>query len=303
MEKYSYEKLEGEARTQRLIELMGDTRTEEIKPATGFLVEFATNGEKFFAIKKERNFFILAESKIPYSTNPDEYEYIGIENGRLKYKENNINSAQKVLRFMCESVYGGEFKFLEAKEFSKVNSLKEHFEHKKFLLLKEQEEKAAVAAATQPETAPEVAPQAEDDLDLDNLLEEDPIEQIKSMTGKVAYLIRENLNEVSSDTTKWILKSMISALDVSLVDMETRKEICRDILKAEPKSTQAEETPEMPEMPETPETSEVATKTNPVAESAKKVAKEMAIKESVTYKAKDLKNLKNGLVSSDKYFS
>lgn len=297
MQKYSYEKLEGKERNNRLLELMGDLSENETKnPLTGFLVEIATNGKQFYAIKKEKNHFVISESKVPYSTNPDDYQYIGLNDGRAKYKESNINAAQKVLKFICESINGDEFKYLDAKNFENIEPLKEYFEHKE--LIKEQEQ--TQAPVSKPEQPAQPQQPSEDDLELDDLLQDDPIEEIKSMAGKLAYLVRENVKELSPDTTKWMLKSIISASDVGSIDMDTRREMCKDMLKATPKSQgPVDATPEISE-PTEPKRQE---KLNPVTEAINSIVKEKKINESLTVKVGEIKKQQKGLVSSSKYFS
>ena len=68
----------------------------------------------------------------------------------------------------------------------------------------------------------------EDDEDLD--LEEDPIKDIQRMTGKLGQKIRDT-EDLSSDTMKWVAKSVIAALDLENMDDTDKKDIIRAIKK------------------------------------------------------------------------
>ena len=68
----------------------------------------------------------------------------------------------------------------------------------------------------------------ESDEDLD--LEDDPIKSIQKMTGKLGQKLRDT-PDVSSDMSKWVAKSVISALDLEQMDAEDKKDIIRAIKK------------------------------------------------------------------------
>ena len=72
----------------------------------------------------------------------------------------------------------------------------------------------------------------ETDLDLggdDELSDEDdPIKSIQKMTGKLGQKIRDT-EDLSSDTMKWVAKSVLSALDLDGMDNEDKKDLIRTI--------------------------------------------------------------------------
>ena len=78
------------------------------------------------------------------------------------------------------------------------------------------------------ETGDEESTEEESDEDLD--LEDDPIKSIQKMTGKLGQKLRDT-EDVSSDMSKWVAKSVISALDLDQMDAEDKKDIIRAIKK------------------------------------------------------------------------
>jgi uncharacterized protein YfkK (UPF0435 family) len=77
----------------------------------------------------------------------------------------------------------------------------------------------------------------EDDEDYD--LEDDPIKDIQRMTGKLGQKIRDT-EDLSSDTMKWVAKSVISALDLENMDSNDKRDIIRSIKKGKNKSSDEE---------------------------------------------------------------
>jgi len=67
-----------------------------------------------------------------------------------------------------------------------------------------------------------------DDEELDD--EEDSIKSIQRLTGKLGQKIRDT-EDISSDMSKWVAKSVISALDLDQMDSEDKKDIIRAIKK------------------------------------------------------------------------
>jgi hypothetical protein len=74
----------------------------------------------------------------------------------------------------------------------------------------------------------EESTEEESDEDLD--LEDDPIKSIQKITGKLGQKLRDT-PDVSSDMSKWVAKSVISALDLDQMDAEDKKDIIRAIKK------------------------------------------------------------------------
>lgn len=79
-----------------------------------------------------------------------------------------------------------------------------------------------------------------DDLEGDDLGgDEDPIKGIQKMTGKLGQKIRDT-EDLSSDTMKWVAKSIISALDLDAMDNEDKKDIIRAVKKKEQEGSDEE---------------------------------------------------------------
>jgi len=83
-----------------------------------------------------------------------------------------------------------------------------------------------------------------DDLDLeggdDELSDEDdPIKSIQKMTGKLGQKIRDT-EDISSDMSKWVAKSVLSALDLDGMDNEDKKDLIRTIKNDEAEGSDEE---------------------------------------------------------------
>ena len=72
--------------------------------------------------------------------------------------------------------------------------------------------------------------EGDEDLDMESDGEEDTIKSIQKMTGKLGQKIRDT-EDLSSDTMKWVAKSVLSALDLDQMDNEDKKDIIRTIKK------------------------------------------------------------------------
>lgn len=78
-----------------------------------------------------------------------------------------------------------------------------------------------------------------EDSDEDLSDEDDPIKGIQKMTGKLGQKIRDT-EDLSSDTMKWVAKSIISALDLDAMDSEDKKDIIRAVKKDEDEGSDEE---------------------------------------------------------------
>jgi hypothetical protein len=80
--------------------------------------------------------------------------------------------------------------------------------------------------------------ETDEDLDLESD-SEDNIKDIQKLTGKLGQKLRDT-EDVSSDLSKWVAKSVISALDLDLMDSEDKKDIIRAIKKKGKEDSDAE---------------------------------------------------------------
>ena len=78
----------------------------------------------------------------------------------------------------------------------------------------------------------------DEDLDLEDD-SEDNIKDIQKLTGKLGQKIRDT-EDLSSDTMKWVAKSVISALDLDIMDSEDKKDIIRAVKKKSKEDSDAE---------------------------------------------------------------
>ena len=78
-----------------------------------------------------------------------------------------------------------------------------------------------------------------DDLGDEDMEDDDPIKGIQKMTGKLGQKIRDT-EDLSSDTMKWVAKSIISALDLDMMDNEDKKDIIRAVKKKEDEGSDEE---------------------------------------------------------------
>jgi len=80
--------------------------------------------------------------------------------------------------------------------------------------------------------------ETDEDLDLEDD-SEDNIKDIQKLTGKLGQKIRDT-EDLSSDTMKWVAKSVISALDLDIMDSEDKKDIIRAVKKKSKEDSDAE---------------------------------------------------------------
>ena len=78
--------------------------------------------------------------------------------------------------------------------------------------------------------------ESDEDLDLDS---DDHIKSIQRLTGKLGQKLRDT-EDLSSDTMKWVTKSIISALDLDQMDGEDKKDIIRAIKKKDEEGSDEE---------------------------------------------------------------
>jgi len=81
--------------------------------------------------------------------------------------------------------------------------------------------------------------ETDQDFDMDDT-GDDSIKKIQKMTGKLGQKLRDT-EDLSSDTMKWVAKSVLSALDLDEMDNEDKKDIIRTIKKKKGEESSDEE--------------------------------------------------------------
>jgi hypothetical protein len=87
------------------------------------------------------------------------------------------------------------------------------------------------------ETEGDVDTEEDEDYDLES--EDDPIKSIQKMTGKLGQKLRDT-EDISSDMSKWVAKSVLSALNLEEMDGDDKKDLIRTIKKKKDKGTEEE---------------------------------------------------------------
>jgi uncharacterized protein YfkK (UPF0435 family) len=88
------------------------------------------------------------------------------------------------------------------------------------------------------ESTEDTEEETDEDLDLEDE-GEDSIKYIQKMTGKLGQKLRDT-EDLSSDTMKWVAKSVLSALDLDQMDSEDKKDIIRTVKKKKEESSDEE---------------------------------------------------------------
>ena len=233
---------------KRMIGLMGIKKpiNEGASNSNLELTKKSPNG-KFYAITKENKKYFIKES-----VDGINYDYIGGLGNKTKNQYNSYEEATKRLNIMFED-FNRSYGIQENNDILSSDLITE----KKFVLKsKKKKSKPAeeVSFGTEEsggdnefdfggdEEETEEGDEEEefdfggdeeeteegDDEDLD--LEDDPIKDIQRMTGKLGQKIRDT-EDLSSDTMKWVAKSVISALDLENMDNSDKKDIIRAIKK------------------------------------------------------------------------
>ena len=245
------EKLPVDQKVKRIMEIANYSRYTESNDETDVEYSIRATNKKVYGIVRENSTYIIKEGK-----NVDSLEYIG----GLENSNNN--------RFKS---YGAALKRLNL-VISESNKLSGN--HRGLSLYGEQEETFVLKTPEAPEAPEEettddldfsmddeTVDSGEDDLDfsMDDETEEGgeeedvevsgeidveggplPIKTIQKLTGKLGQKLREVDEEIDSDTIKYVLNSIISAVDISKLSSEDIEDI-QDKLESDDEMDYTEE--------------------------------------------------------------
>jgi hypothetical protein len=236
------ELLQGKEKHERLIELMGIKKSiNESKKVvdSGDYIIHAADGKSYGIFKENKNFFLKYSNK--HTNDSNDFEYIGGLVRKTKELHESYSEAFKRLNIMISDInqkYG-------------VKNAKSLFEaDKQYVLQPEQptteapESTPTNAADAQPtvDSAPvQTEPSVGGDVD-----ENDPVKLIQSLTGKLGQSLRDNMqNEevVNNQMIKYVLNSMISAVDLNKLTPEDKEGLNNKILGKEEEQPNQEVNP------------------------------------------------------------
>lgn len=253
------ELLQGKEKQNRLIELMGIKKTvnESKKPINNedYIIH-AADGKSYGVFRENKNFFVKFSNN--HTNNPEDFEYIGGLVRKTKELHESYSDALKRLNVMISDInqkYG-------------VKNAKSLFEADKQYMLQPETPTTETPVSTpttdisQPinsdNTDTTSIPNTPNNGDVD---ENDPVKLIQSLTGKLGQSLRDNMqNEdvVNNQMIKYVLNSVISAVDLTKLTPEDKEELSNKILGKEEQpavDNQNTEQPTQTPSPNTPEQS------------------------------------------------
>lgn len=286
------EKLQGMDKINRMIQI---ARYNEHKPNPineNKSLEYSksfSNGQKYHIVK-ETNGYVIKKGN---GLNESNLEYIEPLKGRKYYS--SYSQALKRLNIMAKDINSSEGYMRNLSLFESESEVEDRYFLKSDNGETTEQEDPAAAVATPPSPAPDVAPAPDmvpspdmggepelDDMEDEDMGDEDEekvtFKDIQKLTGKLGQKIRTFMddedNEMSSKDIKYVINSILSALDLDALEDEDLESI---IAKLEGEEEGEEEGPEGEEGPEevpTPETgvSPEAVPTPPVAPEGGEVA-------------------------------
>lgn len=275
------EKLDGIDKINRIIEISRykENMPNSINEDKSIEYKITLSDGKNYQIEKEKNGYII---KRTISESNNEYDYLEPMKNRKYYS--SYSQAFKRLNLIAKEVNTNEGYDRNISLFyeSETDEAKKYFLKVKSneqsepipgvdTSIEEQVSPEAVPApapvastpAPAPEVAPEVAPEEVDlpepemDLDGEDTEEEKvTIKTIQKLTGKLAQKLRafssDNEEEMSSNDIKYVINSVLSALDLNSLEDDDRDEIIGKFEGEESKEDMDIESPEKPEYePET----------------------------------------------------
>jgi hypothetical protein len=240
------ELLQGQEKHNRLIELMGIKKTvNESKKSVNnedYIIH-AADGKSYGIFRENKNFFVKYSNK--HTENINEFEYIGGLVRKTKELHESYSEAFKRLNVMISDInqkYG-------------VKNAKSLFEADKQYML-QPEAPTSESPSSTPTTdvgiptpeSPATTPPINGEVD-----ENDPVKLIQSLTGKLGQSLRDNMqNEevVNNQMIKYVLNSVISAVDLTKLTPEDKEALNNKILGNEEQTATPEGAPTETPSPE-----------------------------------------------------
>jgi hypothetical protein len=248
------ELLQGKEKHNRLIELMGIKKTvNESKKSVNSedYIIHAADGKSYGIFRENKNFFV--KYAIKHTEDANDFEYIGGLVRKTKELHESYSEAFKRLNVMIGDInqkYG-------------VKNPKSLFEADKQYMLQPETPtfEAPASAPTTDAGVPSSAPDASLDMPPadaspavgDSTDENDPVKMIQSLTGKLGQSLRDNMqNEevINNQMIKYVLNSVLSALDLNKLTPEDKEELNNKILGKEEQPAAPEGAPTEIQSPE-----------------------------------------------------
>ena len=224
---------------QRMRELMGNRKpiNESKSLSTVELIKKSPNGKYYGVIRENKKYFIKE------SNDGSNFDFIGGVGNKTKNQFESYEQAVRRLNLMLESSDVLTPDLIEEKKF--VIKTKKKSEPKSTDTFDfggdkgEEEIPDFNLGGNESDKELDFGDDFEDnesdkELDFGGDSEEDlsdkddPIKSIQKMTGKLGQKIRDT-EDLSSDTMKWVAKSILSALDLEGMDNEDKKDLIRTI--------------------------------------------------------------------------
>lgn len=250
------ELLQGQEKVDRLKELMGIKKTvNESKKSLNnedYIIH-AADGKSYGIFRENRNFFVKFSNK--HTEDANDFEYIGGLVRKTKELHESYSEAFKRLNVMISDI----------NQRHGVKNAKSLFEADKQYVLQPETPTSESPSSTPTTDVTINTPPSDNstppsvDVDVD---ENDPVKLIQSLTGKLGQSLRDNMqNEevVNNEMIKYVLNSVISAIDLNKLTPEDKEALNNKILGKEeqpatPATGSENPSPESNPTPTTPAT-------------------------------------------------
>jgi hypothetical protein len=248
--------IKGKKELEKILKLMGENKINKSLNNDSIINVVALNNNKKYAVILEgKDYFIKETSSQNEKIYVDEFQYIGGLQNKNKHKFESYQDALKRLNLLVHSInesigyvknvdiINNDFIISENKRYVlKQKKTKEptvdfqeptrqvapqKTEDPKASDFKGDDEMGDDEMDTEVSFDDEMGDDEMDDLDID---EEDDIKMIQKLTGKLGQKLR-SVQNLDSQTLKWVSKSILSAIDMDLMDRKDKQDLIKTIKK------------------------------------------------------------------------
>jgi hypothetical protein len=227
------ELLHGQEKIDRIIDMMGIKKPITESKSDNFIVN-AADGRSYGIFRENANFFIK-EANI-HTKNEKDFNYIGGFVRKTQELHESYGSALKRLNIMItdinhsHGVKGAKTLFEDAGQeyVLKQDNQPAHQSEPQFNNQGSEEDIFASADNNQ---------NTNQNNDVQNNNEEDPIKLIQKLTGKLGQALRTNKEEVDNKMVKYVINSILSAVDLTLLTEEEKEALVNKVQNAKQPET------------------------------------------------------------------
>lgn len=224
------ELLQGQEKIDRIIDMMGIKKPITESKSDNFIVN-AADGRSYGIFRENANFFIK-ESNI-HTKNEKDFNYIGGFVRKTQELHESYGSALKRLNIMITDINHSHG----------VKGAKTLFEDAGQEYVLKQDNQPAPQTNSQPANdsqngEEDIFANPNNNQNNDNQNDdEDPIKLIQKLTGKLGQALRANKEEVDNKMVKYVINSILSAVDLTLLTDEEKEALVNKVQNAKQPET------------------------------------------------------------------